>query len=90
MARMVREFHRSARGPVLNDEDWWRLVFDTETGRLFVQHEWAYLDARRGGPPANAMREIEIPDALAGRLPRQAHAKLVELLGSLFEVDDGK
>jgi hypothetical protein len=35
-----REFYRSARGPTVADEDWWCLVFDPETNRLFVRYEW--------------------------------------------------
>jgi hypothetical protein len=40
MAVIQREFFRSARGPSARDEDWWTLVFDRTTGRLFVRHEW--------------------------------------------------
>jgi len=40
MAVIQREFYRSARGPTPADEDWWCLVFDDETRRLLVRHEW--------------------------------------------------
>ena len=40
MAVVQREFYRSARGPSPWDEDWWTLIFDRTTGRLFVHHEW--------------------------------------------------
>jgi hypothetical protein len=40
MAMLEREFYRSARGPAPADEDVWRLVFDQNTKRLFVRHEW--------------------------------------------------
>jgi hypothetical protein len=41
-ALLKREFHRRAKGPVMNDEDWWRLVFDTDAKRIYVEHEWAH------------------------------------------------
>jgi hypothetical protein len=40
MAVIQREFYRSARGPSPSDEDWWCLVFDRDSRRLLVRHEW--------------------------------------------------
>src|SRR5260370_36613454 len=40
MAAIQHEFYRSFRGPGAADEDWWSLVFDPETRRLLVRHEW--------------------------------------------------
>jgi hypothetical protein len=40
MAVIQRKFYRSSRGPRPADEDSWWLVFDTETRRLLVRHEW--------------------------------------------------
>jgi hypothetical protein len=40
MATIQHEFYRSSRGPGPADEDWWSLVFDPETRRLLVRHEW--------------------------------------------------
>lgn len=40
MAAIQHEFYRSSRGPTPADEDFWSLVFDPETGRLLVRHEW--------------------------------------------------
>jgi hypothetical protein len=40
MAILEREFYRTARGPTPSDYDAWRLVFDPETARLVVRHEW--------------------------------------------------
>jgi hypothetical protein len=37
---LEHEFYRSARGPAPADEDAWRLVFDPNTKRLVVRHEW--------------------------------------------------
>lgn len=40
MAAIQRQFYRSSRGPTPADEDTWSLVFDPETRRLLVRHEW--------------------------------------------------
>jgi hypothetical protein len=40
MAVIQRGFYRSARGPQPGDEDWWVLIFDGVTGRIFVRYEW--------------------------------------------------
>ena len=40
MATIRHEFYRSWRGPAPADEDSWSLVFDPETRRLVVRHEW--------------------------------------------------
>jgi hypothetical protein len=40
MTAIQREFYRSSRGPGPADEDSWCLVFDSETRRLLVRHEW--------------------------------------------------
>jgi hypothetical protein len=40
MAMIQRKFYQSSRGPAPADEDSWCLVFDVETRRLVVCHEW--------------------------------------------------
>ena len=40
MAAIQHEFYRSWRGPAPADEDSWSLVFDPETMRLLVRHQW--------------------------------------------------
>lgn len=40
MTTLQHEFYRSFRGPGPADEDRWSLVFDPETRRLLVRHEW--------------------------------------------------
>jgi len=40
MAAIQHEFYRSWRGPAPADEDSWSLVFDPETRRLLVRHQW--------------------------------------------------
>jgi hypothetical protein len=89
MARMTRELHRSARGPVLSDEDQWTLVFNTATGRFHVEHAWEYADVSGGGRADHGMRRMDLAEALAGGVPPQAGDKLLELLRGIFEARTG-
>ena len=90
MARMTRELHRSAGGPVLSDEDRWTLVFNTETGRFFVEHAWDYVGVCGGGRADTGVRRMDLPEALAGGVPPQARDKLLELVRGIFEARAGK
>lgn len=40
MAVINRQFYQTWRGPGVNDQDSWLLVFNEETRRLQVRHEW--------------------------------------------------
>jgi hypothetical protein len=40
MAVITRNFYQSWRGPAASDQDSWHLVFDADTRRLLVRHEW--------------------------------------------------
>jgi hypothetical protein len=40
MAVINRKFYQSWSGPAPADQDSWSLVFDSETRRLQVRHEW--------------------------------------------------
>jgi hypothetical protein len=64
------------------DEDRWRLAFDTDTRRLFVEHETTRGDMRGSGYSTNT-DEIDVADFLrqSGEGPRE----LAQLLGALFE-----
>jgi hypothetical protein len=74
MAVIQREFYRSARGPAPGDEDSWSLIFDGETKRLFVRHEWQ--TTRHSG-----VDEFEVAAFL-----QQAGAAQTALIDSLFLV----
>ena len=60
MALLIRELQRSAKGPVANNEDWWRLVFDTDTKRLYIAHEWQHTAVRGAGCSDSGKEQIEI------------------------------
>ncbi|MGF7213799.1 hypothetical protein GGE65_008449 [Skermanella aerolata] len=84
MAKITRELHRTAKGPVANYEDWWRLVFDTETENLYVEHEWAHLDVRKRNDGENGSCKIDIASALSGHIPDQGRDKLISLITGVF------
>jgi hypothetical protein len=64
------------------DEDRWRLVFDTDANRLFVEHESKRGDMRGSGYNTGT-DEIGLADFLAQR--GQGQRELARLLGTLFE-----
>jgi hypothetical protein len=64
------------------DEDRWRLAFDTDTRRLFVEHEKTRGDTRGSGYSTET-DEMDVADYLGGN--DQGQHELVRLLGALFE-----
>ena len=74
MAAINRQFYQSWRGPAPADQDSWSLVFDTETKRLLVRHEWQA--SRHQG-----CDEFEIAEFL-----KQTGAAQTALIDSLFLV----
>ena len=64
------------------DEDRWRLVLDTETRRLFVEHEKTRGDMRGRGYSIETC-ELELAEYFLENGPGQL--ELVRLLGALFE-----
>jgi hypothetical protein len=87
MPMLKKEFYRTATGPVANDEDWWRLVFDTDARRLYVEHEWAYVDVRKGGRGDDGKVEIEINEFL-NKADWPAQRELLKLIRGLFESEN--
>ena len=74
------------------DEDRWRLVFDTDAQRLFVEHEATRGDMRGFGY-STSIDEIELAAVLAGHgqsqheqgQSEQGRHELMRLLGTLFD-----
>jgi hypothetical protein len=69
-----RQFHQSWRGPASSDQDSWWLVFDAETRRLLVRHEWQ--TSRHTG-----FDELEVAEFL-----KQTGGAQTALIDSLFPV----
>jgi hypothetical protein len=74
MAAITRKFYQSWRGPAPADQDSWSVVFDPETRRLLVRHEWQA--SRHDG-----VDELEIAEFLQTTGSAQA-----ALIDSLFLV----
>jgi hypothetical protein len=74
MAAINRQFHQSWRGPAPADQDLWCLVFDAETRRLLVRHEWQ--TSRHNG-----FDELEVAEFL-----KQTGGAQTALIESLFPV----
>ncbi len=64
------------------DEDRWRLVFDTDTNRLFVEHEKTRGDTRGSGYGINT-DEMDVAAFLSEH--GQGQQELMRLLRTLFE-----
>jgi hypothetical protein len=74
MATIQREFYQGARGPKPADKDSWHLIFDRNTRRLFIRHEWQTTGH-------NGVDEFEIAEFL-----EQGGAEQAALIDSLFLV----
>ena len=74
MAAINRKFYQSWRGPAPADQDSWSLVFDEETRRLLVRHEWH--TTRHDG-----VEEFEVAEFL-----KETGAAQTALIDSLFLV----
>jgi hypothetical protein len=64
------------------DEDRWRLAFDTDTNRLFVEHEKKRGDMRGSGYGTRT-DEMDVAAFLNER--GQGQQELMQLLSTLFE-----
>jgi len=62
MAKLTRELLKLAKG---GNEEWWRLVFDTEAKRFCVEHKWSLIDAGRAARSNKATAEFDINGFLA-------------------------
>src|SRR3954470_6588447 len=64
MALLKRELHKASRSPVLNDEDQWHLVFDTDSKRLYVEHRWTHFDVRGPDVADSGTTQLDIAEYL--------------------------
>ncbi len=79
MTLLTKPLYQRSEG---RDEDRWRLAFDTDTRRLFVEHELTRGDMRGAGYAINT-DEIDVNEFL--RESSQGQQQLVQLLAKLFE-----
>ena len=84
MAKLTRQLHERISGDNTENKDWWRLVFDTEAQRLYIEHEWRHTDAWRAARSNNGTAEFDINGFLAEG-EAQAQAELLRIIESLFK-----
>jgi hypothetical protein len=75
MTILTREFHKHEKGN--HEESWYRLARDTETGDVFIEHEWS---ARNDV----GTERIEVAEFLA-RHEGTAGKNLLRLIGTLVK-----
>jgi hypothetical protein len=84
MALLKRELHRQCEGPEATRNDLWALVFDTDTKRLYVEHEWTYLETREGEAECRT-GVMDIAEYLTQGGQTAGHRELWRLLQTLFD-----
>jgi hypothetical protein len=85
MAFLKRELHRQVKGPEVTELDFWNLVFDTDTKRLYVEHEWSRLDPRICGAVDYRTEVMDIPAYLTQGGQTAGHRELWRLLRGIFK-----
>jgi hypothetical protein len=86
MSKLTRQLLKLAKG---GNEEWWRLVFDTEAQRLYIEHEWSHTDPWPASRSKSGTAEFDINGFLAeGEAPAQA--ELQRIIESLFENGGGE
>ena len=79
MAIERTEIHSQRKGSMGEDEDWWTLLVDSESGEKTVEHEWSYTNAYGPGQDSGT-QIVTVDEFLAGNSDQTAKAKLRELL----------
>lgn len=83
MAILKRLLHKSDSAAPGN-QDVWCLVFDTDTKRLYVEHEWESAEAG-GGAAESGVVQMDIEDYLTQGGQTAGHKELWRLLRGIFE-----
>ena len=66
-------------------ENWWRLVFDTDGKRFYVEHEWEHVRVRRGRAADTGRTEMDVASFLGDPGQGPPHRELERLLSELFK-----
>jgi hypothetical protein len=84
MALLKRQLHGRHIGPPSLGGDWWYLVFDTETKRFCVEHQWGYKDPHPGDKLESGTVELEIQAYLAAGEEGPGQREFVRLIKTMF------
>ena len=90
MPILKRELAFVAASSAENSGDWWRLVLDTDTRGLYVEHTWMRTKAYSDGQIARGEERFGINDFLAHAQDQPAHPTLVTVLREIFREADAK
>lgn len=74
------EIDRRIKGGMNEDEQWWYLCLDTDTGEFFIEHQWDYVNRFNVSQASRGTERIEIED-YRGRGSEKIEAAKAELLG---------
>lgn len=84
MPQLRRQLHYAMKGSMGNDEDWYTLVFDTETHELYIEHEWDHVP-QRGGKVDKGQSRLTIKQLLDQSYRATQHTALLALIEGLFQ-----
>ena len=85
MALLKRKLYRQLKGPELTTADRCTLVFDTDRKSLYVEREFAHLDANVSGTVDYQTANMDIADYLKQGGQTAGHRELWRLLKTLFK-----
>lgn len=87
MPVVKKEFYKNVKGPWMNDEDWWRLVYDADEYRLYIEHEWSYVNIRKAAAAASdsGVEHLDINEFLASKSSSNARHGFHSVIMRLFE-----
>ncbi len=80
MAILTRELRHKARGPRLQEQDWWHLCYDTDTREFFVEHRWHHRNPDKLNGPADLGRDCVGMEMYRTRNSRKVEQAKAELL----------
>ncbi len=84
MTEYRRQLHYRMKGSLGNDEDWWYLVFDSESHELYIEHEWDHVP-QGGGKASTGESKSTIKDFLDQSFRATQHSELIALIEGLFK-----
>ncbi len=44
MPILTHQIAQRVKGALAEDEDWWRVCYDTDAGEFYIEHEWDHVD----------------------------------------------
>lgn len=85
MVERKLELDARRKGSLGEKEDWWYLTFDTDTGRLAVEHEWSHTKLKSLSTSSDSKYyTIEEFLALTGSEMAPAQTKLRATIAGVF------